>query len=127
MGEYKGYIRNVDEKGSINISEDVIAVIVAAAATEVEGVQGLFYAYGKELTNIISKKGLSKGVKLLIEEDNVAIDIYIMAEMGYPVNEMGAEIQRNVMSAVESAVGVTVKAVNGHICGVSLNKSRKDV
>ena len=127
MGESKGYVRNTDEKGSINISEDVIAVIVAAATLEVEGVQGLFYAYGKEISNMISKKGLSKGVKLMIDEDNVTIDIYIMTEMGYSVNEIGVEIQRGVMSAVESAVGVTVKAVNVHICGISLKKTKKDV
>ena len=126
MGESKGYIRSGDEKGSINISEEVVAVIAAAAAMDVEGVHGLFFAYGKEITDTISKKSLSRGVKLLIEDDDVTIDIYIMAEMGCSVGEVGAEIQRGVMSAVESAVGVTVKAVNVHICGISLKKTKKD-
>ena len=124
MGESKGYIRNSDEKGSINISEEVVAVVAAAAAIEVDGVYGLFYSHGKELTNALSKKVLSRGVKLLIDGDDVSIDVYIIAYIGHSVNEVGADIQRAVASAVEAAVGVSVSAVNVHICGVSLKKNR---
>ena len=124
MGEHKGYIRNTDEKGSINISEDVVAVVVAAAAVEVEGVHGLFFAHGRELTNMLSKKGLSRGVKLHIDGDDVSVDVYVMVEMGYSVSEVGLEVQKGVISAVEAAVGVTISAVNVHICGVSLKKNK---
>jgi len=124
MGENKGYIKNTDEKGSINISEDVIAVIAAAATVEVEGVHGLFYSHGREVANKMGKRVLSKGIKLNIEGDDVAIDVYVMAEMGFSVSEIGAEIQRVVASAVEAAVGVTVSAVNVHICGVALKKNK---
>jgi len=124
MGDNKGYIKNADEKGSINISEDVVAVIAATAAIEVEGVHGLYHTHGKELINMIGKRLLSRGVKLDIDGDDVTIDVYIVAEMGYSVSEVGAEAQKAVASAVESAVGVTVKAVNVHICGVSLKKQK---
>jgi uncharacterized alkaline shock family protein YloU len=127
MGEHKGYIKNTDEKGSINISEDVVAIIAAAAAAEVEGVHGLFFPHGKELTQMIGRKGLSRGVRLCIDGDNVTIDVYVMVEMGYSVSEVGVEIQGVVMSAVEAAVGVTVSAVNIHICGVALKKNKKDI
>ena len=121
MADGKEYIKSSDEKGSINISEDVVAVIAAAAAVDVEGVQGLFHAYGKDLTNMLIK-GLSKGVKLSIDETGVMIDVYIMTEMGYSVSEVGEQVQKAVMSAVEAAVGTTVNAVNVHICGVTLKK-----
>lgn len=124
MGESKGYIRSIDEKGSINISEDVVAVIAAAAAAEAEGVHTMFFTPGKELTNMLGRKGLARGVKLLIEEDDIVIDVYIIAKIDHSVSEVGAEVQRLVMSAVEAAVGVAVKAVNVHICGVALKKNR---
>ena len=124
MADSKEYIKSSDEKGSINISEDVVAVIAAAAAVEVEGVQGLFHAYGKDLTNML-KKGLSRGIKLSIDDTGVAIDVYIMTEMSYSVSEVGEQVQKKVMSAVEAAVGATVKAVNVHICGVALKKKEK--
>ena len=124
MGESKSYIRNMDEKGSISISEDVVAVIAAAATMEVSGVHSMFASYGKELTNVLSKKSTTKGVKLQIDGDDVIIEVHIIALIGYSVNEVGEDIQRTVMSAVEAAVGVTVSAVNVHICGVSLKKTK---
>ena len=38
MGEGKEYVSRSDELGNIHISEEVLAVIAAAAALEVEGV-----------------------------------------------------------------------------------------
>ena len=124
MGEGKGYIRNTDEKGSINISEEVIAVIAGVAAIDVDGVYGLFVSHGKELTSMIGRKGLAKGIKLQTDEDGVSIDVSVLVEMGYSVSQVGEDIQRGVASAVESAVGVTVSAVNVNICGVSLKKKK---
>jgi len=124
MGESKGYIRNTDEKGSINISDEVVAVVAAAATMDVDGVYSLFFSYGKEPANMLSRKVLARGVKLHIDGDDVAIDVFVIASIGYAVNEVGADIQRAVASAVEAAVGVTVSAVNVHICGVSLKKSK---
>ena len=123
MGDSKGYIKYTDERGSVNISEEVIAVISATAAIEVEGVHGLFISHSKELTIVNGRKGLSKGVKLNIDGNDVVIDVQIIAEMGFSVNEVGAEVQKAVISAVESAVGVTVGMVNVHICGVALKKT----
>jgi len=124
MGEGKGYIRSTDEKGSINISEDVVAVIAASAVVEVEGVHGLHFSHGKELSSIIAKRGLPKGVKLSIEGESVAIDVHVLAQIGYSVSEVGAQIQKAVKAAVEAAVGATVSAVNVHICGVALKKNK---
>ena len=125
MAENKGYIVNADEKGSINISEDVVAIIAAASAAEVEGVHGLFASHNKEITNMLARKGLSKGVKLCLDGEDIMIDINIIAEMGFSVNEIGAEVQKAVISAVEDAVGVTVRAVNVNICGIALKKKEK--
>jgi len=124
MGESKGYIRIADEKGSINISEEVIVVIAATAAMEVDGVHSLFFAHGKEPANLLSKKVLSKGVKLSIEENDVTIDVNIIASIGYSINEVGVDIQRAVSSAIEATMGVKIKSVNINICGVSLKSCK---
>ena len=122
MPENKAYIISTDEKGSINISEDVIAVIAAVAAAEVEGVHGPFIPYNKEIANVLGRKGLSKGVKLSINEDSVTIDVSILAEVGFSVSDVGANVQKAVISAVQDTVGVKVSAVNVSICGISLKK-----
>ena len=124
MGEHKGYIRNADDKGSINISEDVVAVIAANAAAEVEGVNGFYHSQGKEITSMIGKRGMPKGVKISFVDDVVIFDIYIIVDMGYSVNEVGEKIQKAIISSVEDAVGARVSEVNVHICGVALKKNR---
>ena len=124
MGESKGYIRNSDDKGSINISEDVIAVIAAASTMDVDGVNGFFFSHGKEITHKIGKKGFTKGVDLMIDGDEVTIDVHIIADMGYSVSEVGAAIQKAVGAAIEDAVGAKVVAVNVHIRGVALRKPK---
>ena len=124
MGDHKGYIRSADEKGSINISEDVVAIIASNAASEVEGVNGFYFSQGKEITSMIGKRGTPKGVKLTIADDVVSFDVYIVVDMGFSVNEVGEKVQKNVISAVEDAVGAKVGEVNVHICGVALKKNK---
>ena len=125
MPENKGYIISSDEKGSISISEDVVAVIAASAAMEVEGVYEPFFSHGKDFGNMLGKKVLPKGIKLSIDGSAVAIDVSIIAEMGYSVSEVGVQVQKAILSAVEDAVGVSVNAVNVHVSGIALKKKEK--
>ena len=124
MAESKGYIKSSDEKGSINICQNVVAVIAAAAAVENEGVHGLYHSAGREITTVSGKRSLSKGVKINIEEDIITVDVSFIVNIGYSVNEVGEAVQKAVKTAIEEAVGAKVDAVNIHICGVSLKKAK---
>ena len=122
MAENKGYIKNSDEKGSINICQNVVAVIAASAAVDNDGVHGLYQSPGRELTTVSGKRGISKGVKINIDGDNITVDVNLITNLGFPVNEVGEAVQKAVKNAIEEAVGATVSAVHIHICGVSLKK-----
>ena len=125
MGDNKkGYFKKSDEKGSINISEEVITVIAATAAVDVEGVHGLFVSHGREITQVSGKRGLYKGVRLRNDSNKLNIDVYIVAKMGYPVNELGADVQKAVVSSIEAAAGIMVNEINVHICGVALKRPK---
>jgi len=127
MAENKGYIKSSDDKGSINICQNVVAVIAAAAAVDVDGVHGLYQSPGRELTAVSGKKGISKGVKVTIDSENISVDVFFIAELGYSVSEVGALVQKAVKSSIEEAVGAKVSTVNVHICGVSLKKAKPQV
>lgn len=124
MGDNKEYITYPDERGSINISEDVVAVIAGSAVMEVDGVAGLFSAHGMDIAELLGKKSLARGVKIRMEDKQITADIFIMAAMGAAVNEVGAAVQKAVSTAIESTTGLTVSAVNVHICGISLKKDK---
>ena len=124
MGENKryakGYVKSASERGSVNISEEVVTVVAAVAAIDVEGVHGLFVSPGKELTKMVGEKGVSKGVRLSIDDDDVKIEVNIIVDMGVSINEVGAQVQRVVTASVEDAVGMKVSEVNVRICGIAL-------
>ncbi len=120
MGENKDYITYSEDKGSVNISEEVVAVIAGGAALEVEGVAGLYSTPGRDLAELLGKKNLSKGVKIQMEDKMIGAEIYVMVALGVAVNEIGAHVQDAVATAIESTTGMKVSSVNVHICGVAM-------
>ena len=119
MAEYKQYISQIQENGMVMISEDVVATIVAHAMAEVEGIGSLGRKPGVTVNDFASKKTWSKGLKVLIAEDNtVAIDCTLMVKFGYSVVDVAAAVQQSVISNVESMTGVKITDINVNVCGI---------
>ena len=119
MAEYKQYITQIQENGNVMISEDVVANIVAHAMAEVEGIGSLGSKPGVTLADFATKKTWSKGLKVMIGEDNtVAIDCTLMVKFGYSVVDDAAAVQQSVISNVESMAGVKVTDINVNVCGI---------
>lgn len=118
------YISTETEKGRINISEDVIAVMVGAAITEVEGVDGLANTVGNDIMDLIGKKNLAKGVKITIADDHVIIDVLILVAFGCVVTDVAAKVQNAVSNAIEAMTGLS-PVVNVHVSGVSFPKNKQ--
>ena len=124
MGENREYISYLDERGSINTSEEVVAIIAGSAAMEIEGVAGLYSTPGRDIAELLVKKHPARGVKIHLEEKTISADIYIMASLGYAVNEVATAVQKAVSTAIESTTGLQVESVNVHVCGIALKKDK---
>ena len=123
MGENKDYISWAEEKGSINVSEEVLAILAANATMETDGVVGLSGVSGKDYSDKLGRKTIARGVKVKTDEDDsVTIDVYIMIRFGNAIGELSKAIQENIRNAIESVTGLDVKAVNIHVCGVIFEK-----
>lgn len=118
------YITTENEKGKINISEDVIAVMVSAAITEVEGVDGLSNTVGNDILDIIGKKSLAKGVKITLTDDQMVVDVLIMVVFGCVITDVATKVQAAVANAIEAMTGVS-PVVNVHVSGVSFPKNKQ--
>ena len=125
MGEGKEYVSRSDELGNIHISEEVLAVIAAAAALEVEGVGGLAANLGTDLAELLGKKTLSRGIRLEVAEENVTVDVNILVKYGHTIPEVGRAVQEDVMSSIEATSGLTVEAVNVNVGGVIFDKETR--
>ena len=122
MAEAKEYVSRSDELGNIHISEDVLAVIAAAAALEVEGVSSLVANLGSDIAELLGKKNLAKGVKIQVDDDMVTVDISVMVKYGYTIQDVAKAVQDAVYTSVESMSGLAVAAVNVNIGGVAFDK-----
>ena len=115
------YISLSAEKGSINVSEDVIAVIAGSAICETEGVAGLSNTVGSEIYDFIGRKSVTKGIKVSFEDGGIVIDATIMVRFGVTIATIAAKVQSAVCSAVESMTGI-IPVVNIRVAGISFDK-----
>ena len=113
--------------GNIKISVDVVSTIAGIAATEVEGVAEMYSSFAGGIAEKLgAKKNTSKGVKVEMNGDNAAIDLYIVVNYGVRIPELAWEIQENVKKNVESMTGLEVSKVNIHIEGVKFVKEAEE-
>jgi uncharacterized alkaline shock family protein YloU len=124
MSENREYISYLDERGSINISEEVVAIIAGSAALEIEGVAGLYSTPGRDIAELLGRKNLARGVRIHLDDKTITADIFIMASLGSAVNEVGAAVQKAVTTAIESTTGLQVASVNVHVCGIAFKKDK---
>ncbi len=119
MAENKQYVTQIQENGTIMISEEVIATIVAQAISEVEGIVSLNVKPGADIADMIGKKNWGKGMKIVIgEEEDVTVDCDVLVGYNQNVVTVAQSVQAAVAAALESATGVKVTAINVNVRGI---------
>ncbi len=115
-------LREDNSLGSVKIADDVVAMIAALAATEVDGVSSMSGNITHELLSRMGYKNLTKGVKVEVYHKKVRVDISVMIEYGYNIPTTCQIIQTKVQAAIESMTGLEVTDVNIRIAGVNIAK-----
>ncbi len=111
-------LKTDEEKGQIQIADDVVAMIASLAATEVDGVSALSGNITNELMSKVGVKKLTKGVKVDVLEGNVTIDLAVTMAYGYNIPTTCAKVQDKVKAAIENMTGLTCSDVNIRIVGI---------
>ena len=89
-------IQNDASKGEIKIADEVVAIIAALAATEVEG------------------------VKVDVLEGIVTVSLALNLKYNYSIVEVSARVQEKVKNAIENMTGLEVADVNIKVAGVEM-------
>ena len=110
--------------GEVQIADEVVAVIAGLAATEVEGVASMAGNISNELISKLGMKNLSKGVKVLVTDRNVDVDLALNIEYGYSIMKVSQKVQDKVKAAIENMTGLEVSMVNIRIASVSMEKAK---
>ncbi len=117
----ENYITKQEGKGSVNISEDVISVMVAATVNEVEGVAGFGNPTTPELVDLFGRKNPGKGLKIRFLDEKITVDVLIVVCIPGSITDTAIRVQDTVCSEVESVTGMNT-VVNVHVTGVSFDK-----
>ena len=113
-------IQNDASKGEIKIADEVVAIIAALAATEVEGVASMAGNITNELIGKLGMKNLSKGVKVDVLEGIVTVSLALNLKYNYSIVEVSARVQEKVKNAIENMTGLEVADVNIKVAGAEM-------
>ena len=113
-------IQNDAGKGEVKIADEVVAIIAALAATEVEGVASMAGNITNELISRLGMKNLSKGVKVDVLEGVVTVSLTLNLKYNYSVVEVSGKVQEKVKNAIENMTGLEVADVNIKVAGVEI-------
>ena len=105
--------------GEVKIADEVVAIIAALAATEVEGVASMAGNIKNELISMLGMKKLSKGVKVDVLEGIVTVQLTLNILFDYSIIDVTRKVQERVKSAVENMTGLEVADVNIKVAGVT--------
>ena len=125
MSESKEYLVQQQENGNILISQDVVASVAALAVREVEGVYGLSMTAGFDISEILGKKNLRKGIRVVFQEDEIEISCNLIVKMGAAVMTVAKNVQESIVNEVTSITGCRPARVNVNVCGVAVPKTAK--
>ena len=104
--------------GLVKINNNAITTIASIAAMEVRGVNKIGGGITKTIYELFTKKGSTKGVKIVTGENELKLIIYITVEYGVDIPRIADEVQENVKRAVEKMTGLILSSVDVVVEGV---------
>ena len=111
---------NTAPHGSVRVANEVIASIAAMAAAEIDGVAGLDSAAARQIGDWLKLRTAHHGVRVLVDqEQSIHLDVFITVASGVRLPQAAANVQDNVVEAVERMLGLRVAEANVYVSAVS--------
>ena len=121
--EQNTYVLQEDEDlGTVKIADDVVAMIAALAATEVDGVSAMAGNISNELLDKMGVKNLAKGVKVEVISKRVKVELALIIYYGYNIPAVSQKVQQKAKTTIENMTGLEVTDVDVRIAGVNMQK-----
>lgn len=115
-------LKNEASLGEVKIADEVVAIIAALAATEIDGVASMAGNITNEVIGRLGIKNLSKGVKVDVLEGVVTVSLALNIKYNYSIVDVTGKVQERVKNAVENMTGLEVADVNIKVAGVEMEK-----
>lgn len=103
--------------GVIRIADKVLAAIARRACLSVPGVASMNSRGSHSIPSMIAGAE-GEGVRISIRNDQVEVDLYILAVHGLRVPEVALHVQEKVREALSDMTGLHVSSVNVFVEGM---------
>ena len=117
-------IQDVGGIGEVKIADEVVTIIAALAATEVEGVASMAGNITNERVSKLGMKNLAKGVKVTVLEGVCTVDLTLNIDFGKNILDVSRKVQDKVKTSIENMTGLEVADVNIRIAGVDMENEK---
>ena len=104
---------NEETPGRTTIAPDVLLTIARLTALSTPGVNRLSSISGG--VNRLFRRGANEGVRILVENNTVFADLYVILNKDVNVRDVSRTIQAQIARAISEMVGMEVGRVNVHV------------
>ncbi len=115
----------MDKKlGKVTIAPEVLVTIARLTALKTTGVARLDTSIMDGVNRVFKRSVTNGGVKVEVEGDSVAVELYVIAEHDANMLTLGQRVQTAISRAIQEMVGMSVAEVNVYIQDVLLPGDR---
>ncbi len=104
------------------ISKNALESIVGLATVEIEGVAGLSGTIIENIKDRLSKRQLTKGVNVSVEDGVFLVLLHVVLDYGYVIGDVAKKIQANVKGTLEAMMDIEVKSVDIFVDNINFSK-----
>lgn len=117
-------IENTNEYGTINITNDAIAMLAGGIVTESYGVVGMAsqQVFKDGWVELLKGENYSKGVRVTQTEKGIDLDLYIIVSYNVKISEVVLEVQKNVKYMLEKTLQQDINTINVYVQGIKVIK-----
>jgi len=99
--------------GKTTVAPDVLINIARLSALSVSGVSRMADVSGG--VNRLFKRGIQDGVRIEVEDNVIAVDLYVILKSDVNIREVSRNIQQQVARAIQEMIGMEIGSIDIHI------------
>lgn len=107
-------------QGKTTVSPDVLVTIARLSALSVPGVSRMAQVPGG--VNRLFKRGIGDGVRIEVQDNVVAANLYLILKPEVNVREVSRNVQHQVARALQEMVGMDIGGIEIHIEDIDMDE-----
>lgn len=113
------------KSGTVQISESVLAVIAAIAATDIEGVASIKGDLDRKQISRSDIRAISRSAKVVLSENRMKVQLVLNIKYGYSIPDVSIAVQEKVKDNLENMTGFKVESVHVSIADVQMDSKKE--